>query len=527
MVTPNLFPVVHPYKNSLSVADIEKIGGQCLFTNAYILYQNEYWREKTLKEGIHDHLDFHGIIAMDSGAFQQYMYHEKNFQIQAEEIESFQENVGTDFGVILDWPVQINDSYEDAKRKVLTTIKRAKDNVSRRKSSSCHWFGPIHGSRYPQLLRMSANRMKNLDFDVNAIGGLVKAFLEYRFDLALEILLTVKRHVYPNRPVHMFGLGLPQFFSLAIACGCDLMDSAAYILFAKENRYFTLSTGTKDLKELVEFPCHCPICSAHTPSELQKFDTQLRTELLAKHNLYLSFSELKTIRQAIREGNLWELVENRIRNHPNLVKAFKLIKNHADNFEFHEKIYKNHGRLFTSSESQYRPIHYRLERKLQRFYRPPEGVKYLLILPELDTNILNSPGIERWLKFLKENELIPFQEIHVLFLTYSLGLIPLELSNTFPFGQYEPLITILNANEPPLQDFMRKCTTFLKIIHSHYIKSALFIPTQYYNQFNEVMEFQNNHILRAFSGLLELHFDSRYSVQGNLEEILHYFKKDP
>ncbi|GAH57138.1 unnamed protein product, partial [marine sediment metagenome] len=29
---------------------------------------------------------------------------------------------------------------------------------------------------------------------------------------------------------HMFGLGLPQYFSLAVACGCDLMDSRLYIL---------------------------------------------------------------------------------------------------------------------------------------------------------------------------------------------------------------------------------------------------------------------------------------------------------
>ena len=40
MVTPNLFPVVHPYKNILNISDLKKIGAQSVFTNAYIIYQN-------------------------------------------------------------------------------------------------------------------------------------------------------------------------------------------------------------------------------------------------------------------------------------------------------------------------------------------------------------------------------------------------------------------------------------------------------------------------------------------------------
>ena len=79
--------------------------------------------------------------------------------------------------------------------------------------------------------------------------------------------------------------------------------------------------------------------------QIRKFEDKLRIELIAKHNLYLSFSELRTIRQAIREGNLWELVEQRVRTHPNLVKALNLIKLNNPFFENFEKIYKNHGRL--------------------------------------------------------------------------------------------------------------------------------------------------------------------------------------
>jgi 7-cyano-7-deazaguanine tRNA-ribosyltransferase len=115
MDTPNLFPVIHPGKNIIDVKELEAIGAQAIFTNAYILYLNESLRMEALKKGIHKFLDFDGIIATDSGAFQQYMYNENKIMIDAQTIEKFQEDIESDFPVILDIPLQLNDSYEVAR----------------------------------------------------------------------------------------------------------------------------------------------------------------------------------------------------------------------------------------------------------------------------------------------------------------------------------------------------------------------------------------------------------------------------
>ena len=72
MATPNFFPVIHPSNNLISPFDLKKIGAQCLFTNAYIIYKNEKLRDKVLNSGLHEYLNYDGIIATDSGAFQQY-----------------------------------------------------------------------------------------------------------------------------------------------------------------------------------------------------------------------------------------------------------------------------------------------------------------------------------------------------------------------------------------------------------------------------------------------------------------------
>ncbi len=525
MITPNLFPVVHPYKNLLPMIDLKKLGAQAVFTNAYIIFQNQNKREIVLEKGIHEFLNFNGLVATDSGAFQQYMYNDKEMDINPIDIERFQEEIDSDFPVILDIPVQLEDSYEKAEMKVNETIKRAKDNIQRRKNKKCNWFGPVHGGKYKDLLKRSAIEMSNLDFAIYAIGGLVKAFLDYRFELALDILLTVKKNINPNKPIHMFGLGLPQFFSLATAFGCDLMDSAAYILYAKENRYFTLSSGTKDLEELEEFPCHCPICTTYNPTELKNFEKDLQIKLLAEHNLYLSFSELKTIRQAIREGNLWELVNQRIRAHPNLVKALRILKKEAPTFEFYEKIYKKHGRLLVSYEDTYRPLINRYEKRINSNYRIPTEVRFLIILPELDTRAENSPMIQNWLEELNKNILIPRESIHIVFNSLYFGIVPLELISTYPMGQFES-ITALEENDELYMSSVKKSSVFIIHNYEKYDKCGVLIPEKYINQFNELVEFNSTNPIFGLDSILKSKFQSNYSTFTKLNDLLLFFRDE-
>jgi 7-cyano-7-deazaguanine tRNA-ribosyltransferase len=425
----------------------------------------------------------------------------------------------------LDEPVQPDDDYETAKEKVDITIQRARDNLKKRINDKCHWFGPIHGANFDDLLKTSTIEMNKLDFEVYAIGGLVKSLLNYRFDLVIKILLNVKRYVIWNKPIHMFGLGLPQFFSLAVACGCDLMDSAAYILFAKENRYFTLSTGTRKLEELEEFPCHCPICCEYQPKEVLNFDEKIRTELIAKHNLYLSFSELRTIRQAIKEGNLWELVEQRVRNHPNLTQASTIIKDYLPLFEQHEKLYKTHGRLYSSPESTQRPLFYRYESKLKNNYRVPENVKFLIILTELDVKGEQSPSFKKYLEQINNNLLIHRNLIHIVLLSDFYGIIPLELSSTFPMGQYES-VDLLKENEEIYANLYQKVELYFKNYSHHYLKCGILIPEDFTNQFNEIVPFSKKKIIRKLAKKLKTNFELKIESFSDLNSLINFFKSD-
>lgn len=524
LTTPNLLPVIHPFKNLISTKDLTKMGFKALFTNAYTLYQNCEQSNLVLTKGIHNYLNFQGLIATDSGAFQQYMYKNGDIKIEPMEIESFQEKIGSDFPVILDIPVQLDDNYEIAKEKVKLTLKRARDNIKRRDNKDCAWMGPLHGGKYFNLVKKCTNAMNKLDFEIYAIGGLVKAFLNYRFDLVLKILLTIRKNITPSKPLHMFGLGLPQFFSLAVAFGCDLMDSAAYILYAKENRYFTLSTGTKQLEELEEFPCDCPVCLNYTPRELKSFEKKLKIKLLAEHNLYLSITELKTIRQSIREGNLWELVELRIRNHPNLVMAARLLNKNKSFFEIYEKVIKGHGRLYSSYESLNRPIIYRYVNKLSNYYRVPKEARYLIILPELDTKGLNSPSIKNWISDINTNQKIKRKYIHIVFCSQIYGIIPYELLDTFPMGQYESIKEFYKYDLINLRS-LKYSLNFLQNHSKSYKKCAVLLPKKFISQFNEIKNFSIYHPLYGLNIYLKKIFNSNLIISNNIGDIINFFKE--
>ena len=74
------------------------------------------------------------------------------------------------------------------------------------------------------------------------------------------------------------------------------------------------------------------------------------------------------------------------------------------------------------------------ELKLKNNYRVPQGAKFLVILPELDVKGDQSPSIKKWLEELDNNLFIPRKFLHITFFSDFYGIIPLELSFSFPMG---------------------------------------------------------------------------------------------
>ena len=144
---------------------------------------------------------------------------------------------------------------------------------------------------------------------------------QQRYRDLFRILLASRAALPPDRPVHLFGCGHPMLFPMAIALGADLFDSAAYAIFARDDRLLT-PEGTVKLESLKEWPFPSKSLSGSTPEQVRLMDENARCRILAEHNLEVTQAELSRCREAIRSGTIWQLAEQRSHCSPQLRDAF-------------------------------------------------------------------------------------------------------------------------------------------------------------------------------------------------------------
>jgi hypothetical protein len=207
------------------------------------------------------------------------------------------------------------------------------------------------------------------------------------------------------------------------------------------------------------------------------------------------------------------------------VKAMELVRKNKTFIEIYEKVSKIHGCLYTSQFDLYRPSFYRYETKLIKNYREPNEVKFLIILPELDVKELNSPSIKYWLEEIDNNILIKRELINIIFVSSFYGIIPLDLNNIYPMGQYES-IDITDLNDTLYQSSLQKAENFFCSHLRFYKKCGILIPFKYHNQYNEELEFPINHPIHSIISLLKSKFNLNVLIFNNIEDLLHFFKRD-
>jgi 7-cyano-7-deazaguanine tRNA-ribosyltransferase len=166
------------------------------------------------------------------------------------------------------------------------------------------------------------------------------------------------------------------------------------------------------------------------PKEVQTF--------LAEHNLHACAAELKRIKQAIRDGRLWEHLEMRAHGHPALFQALKKLKKYEDYLERHDPAVKNSGLFFFSSIGLGRPEIVRHKKRLAERYTPPSEAKILLLLPQTRRKPFHKSqaftDIIGQLQALKKPSMF-----HACVYSAPFGVVPTELDEIYPLSQHETI----------------------------------------------------------------------------------------
>jgi len=432
--TPILFPVINPAIQPISPKIMSKeFDCKALITNAYILKKQS--GEAATEKGVHRLLDYEGVIMTDSGAYQILIY--GKVDVSPAEIVHYQEQISTDIATILDMPTSWNATKAYAKHTVDETIKRAKQLRKVKTRNDVLWVAPIQGGRHLDLLAYSAKHVGALPFQIHALGSPTTIMKQYLFDTLVDMILTAKMNMPAQRPLHLFGAGHPFMFALAIALGCDMFDSAAYAIYARQNRYMT-EYGTRKLNKLEYFPCSCPICTKNTPKDMVDAPQKDREEALAAHNLYASFAELKRIKQTISEGRLWEYLEIRAHTHPALLQALKRLKRYENYIERHSPVTKKSGLFFFSNLDLMRPEVVRYKRRLEKRYSQPKNAEILILLPRFSKKPFHkAKEVKSLVEKIHQRLGKKYAMFHICVYAAPFGIIPLELDEVYPLSQHE------------------------------------------------------------------------------------------
>ncbi len=421
METPALFPVINPKINTVPPRELyEKFGFKSLITNSYIIKNTPELNERAREVGLHEMLDFPGIIMTDSGTFQSHMYGE--VELTNEEIIEFQKAIGTDIGTVLDIFTEPYWTKEQTAASIEVTLERTQQACDMKGDMMLN--GVAQGSIYTDLREDCARRMAVMDIDVHPVGGIVPLMEQYRYSELVDVVMSSKRGLNPNRPVHAFGAGHPMVLALLALMGCDFYDSASYAKFARDDRMMFVD-GTFRLQDMESLDCNCPACRGHTLDTLRRMEKRAKTKLIAEHNLYQITQELALVRRYIKEGRLWELAEMRCRAHPALLGALRRLREYQDQMELYDPISREGAIFYTGSETRGRPVFKRYLDRLGTRYVPPTDKA--VIFEDCQGKPYSRPYAEEFAKARRAG--------YTPIVVSPFGPVPAELDELYPLAQ--------------------------------------------------------------------------------------------
>jgi len=468
--TPSFVPVIHPVRQSIPAKKIKEIGFDVVITNAYITLKR--LEDKARNDGIHKIIKYDGSIMTDSGGYQVLEYGEVD--VKPSTMAKFEMDIMTDFAIPLDKPTGFGLSKKQAKEYVDHTLRVCKTTIRNKKNNGQIWIGPIQGSEHPELVKRSTNELIKMGYQMLALGSPVEFMESYEYKLLAEMIIAAKKNIPASIPLHLFGAGHPLTIPLAVALGCDTFDSASYMLYAKHDRVIT-EDGTRKLEELEYFPFDCEVSSKYKPKELLGMKKEERVDQIALFNLYSIKAEVDRVKQAIREGRLWEYTMKKARAHP---KLFETIDTILDNTKFLQDgtpRFKEKAIFLFGLEDQYRPEVARYHEYVKKF----RTKKKILVLTKDPTvkPVFSSYQYKNLRRKFNDPNLVQFCNYNPF-----LGIIPIEISDVFPASHY---VMARKEFEP------EKFPTFLEVWNRFFDKNdfdAVYLPKddsflQYFKKF--------------------------------------------
>jgi queuine/archaeosine tRNA-ribosyltransferase len=204
--------------------------------NAYEIIKNEKLRREIQEKGLHELLNYDGIIFLDSGGYQAM---KKGVDIKIEDIIEVYKLAEADFYFSLDYP-----SYRVRNSRV--KIAKTVANYERLCNVLENVIPIVHPNMNRALTEFEAYNKYSPHY--MAIGGLVPLMLTTRGLLngrKTAIDLIAKLRTLHKGKLHVMGLGAPTVLPIIKTLNCDSTDSASWRIKAAHGKIVLPNGGER------------------------------------------------------------------------------------------------------------------------------------------------------------------------------------------------------------------------------------------------------------------------------------------
>ena len=326
IATPVFMPVgTYGTVKAMTVEELVSIGAQIVLGNTFHLMLRP--GEKVIRKhgGLHDFMSWRKPILTDSGGYQVFslgdlrkiseegvtfrspINGDKIFLSPERSIE-VQKWLNSDIAMVFDECTPYPANEEMARISMEMSLRWAKRSKQAHEGSSNALFGIVQGGMHENLRSESAEKLRRLDFDGYAIGGLSVG--EPKGDM-LRIMTHTAALLPADKPRYLMGVGTPEDLLNAIGQGVDMFDCVLPTRNARNGHLYT-SQGIVRIRnaehrnslEPLDESCACSTCQNYSRAylhHLQRSNEILGARLNTLHNLHFYQSLMSAAREAIQE----------------------------------------------------------------------------------------------------------------------------------------------------------------------------------------------------------------------------------
>ena len=327
--TPAFMPIgTYGAVKAMSPAELEEIGAQIVLGNTFHLWLRPGTEVIEKHGGLHRFMGWQGPILTDSGGFQVFSLdalrkisedgvkfaspiNGDRLFLTPEESMRIQKSLDSDVVMVLDDCTAYPATEKQARKSMELSMRWAARSKRAHEGNPNALFGIVQGSVFENLRDESLGKLRDIQFDGYAIGGLAVGEPKEDRDRVIAHLLP---QMPAARPRYLMGMGTPEDLIEAVRTGVDMFDCVLPTRNARNGWLFTRSGDVKirnakhrdDTRPLDE-SCGCYACRHFTRAylhHLQKTNEILGARLNTIHNLHYYLGLMRELREAIASGTL-------------------------------------------------------------------------------------------------------------------------------------------------------------------------------------------------------------------------------